>query len=198
MIQAFTHDIKRLIEVTPVQNVGGEVILAKVYLDGDYKGIANTVRPEEDSGQVLLELQNDIAGSQDINIIIYGKNRFEETYTQLKQQMVSVPGSSVVSETISFDPQDYDEFNVEFGGNSVDVNSVTVLKRQYETVEGLVIGGQANEKIVVPCDFRRFAPDEDYHIVFVAEGTGVVGRELLHLFAKDGYSFGDNEESNDI
>jgi hypothetical protein len=189
MIKAFTQDIQRIIEVTPVQDVSGEVIQAKLYLDGCYKGLANTIRPEEDSAQVLLDLNNSASSKEPITATVHGKYRFDDGYTKLKQKTVHVSASSTQTKTISFDPQDYNEFRVLFNNSFVDVKGVTVLKRQYKVTSGIVVGGQAQEKIAVPCDFRRFVPAPDYHIIFVAEDTGVIGRDMLSLFANDGYGF---------
>lgn len=188
MIKAFTQDIKRIIEVIPVQDVSGEPIYAKLYLDGCYQGIANTVRPDEDSAQVIITADNTTGTPVDTTLTIYGKYRFQSAFNQLEQTTVTINPGSNIKKTVAFNPEDYDEFKTSLG-TPINLNSIEILKRQYQTVDGIVIGGKAKEAIAVPCDFRRFEPDEDYSIVFVAEQTGVIARDILSLFANDGYSF---------
>lgn len=190
MIQAYTHDIRRNIKVTPVQDVEGEPILAKIYLDGCFKGIANTVGPDPDSAQVILSVSNSTDASIVMSVTVFGKERFSGDYTQIYQQPVNVESSVTGTEKIvTFDPTDYDDFKASIDLNGIIMESLSITQRQFASIEGLAIGGKAGQEIVVPCDFRQFEPDEDYTIVFIAEESGVIAKDILTLFAKDGYSF---------
>lgn len=190
-IKAYTEDIQRGISVTPTVDITGQTVLAKVYKDGVYVGIANTVRPDPETSTATLNITNANAGALNRIVTILAKYRHETVYTSIKQQTINVaPGTA--NYEVSYDQKDKEDVKLEINESALTlVNSVSLEQAQFNDLVGLVVGGAANEEVVIPCDFRRFEAGSDYSLVFVAANYGVIGRDVLILFDKDGYGLGD-------
>lgn len=187
-VKAYTEDIQRAISVTPTVDITGQTVLAKVYKDGEYAGIANTVKPEPATASAVLSINNGGAGAEQVTVTILTKYRHEEEYTEVHSEVIDVAVGSAEYE-VTYDQQDKEDVKAvlsDIGANCV-VESLSVQQSQFTDLEGIVVGGAADEEVVIPCDFRDFEPGDDYSIVFVASNYGVIGRDVLILFGKDGY-----------
>jgi len=193
MISAFTHDVKRSIEATPSEDITGLTVLAKVYQETDegivYKGIANTVKPDPETAKVTLNVSNTNGASEDLLVTVRAKYRYEDAYTQVAEETLSIAVSAGADYEVAFDMGDYDDVQVEIltVPSGVHIINHQVDKSQFSSLVGVVVGGGAEEAVVIPCDFRAFEAGE-YSIVFVAEGYGVIGRDILVVYGADGYS----------
>ena len=185
--KGYTSDIQRAISITPKVDVTGQVILAKVYKNGEYIGLANTVKPDPDEASAILSITN-TGATENVTVTINAKMRHEDTYAQVTQEVLSVVNGTN-EYTITYDQKNNEDVEAvvsAIGANCV-VNSIKVQQSQFHDLNGVVIGGPAEQEIAVPCDFRPFEAGDDYTIVFVATDYGVIGKDILLLFAEDGY-----------
>lgn len=188
MIKAYKPDIRRVITTTPKVDVTAETILAKVYKSGEYQGIANTVRPDPEEATANLNITNGGGGAKDVVVKVLTKYRYEDEFTEILTETISVAVGTADYQVL-YDQEDKEDVKVliDSVGNCL-INSLDVQQSQFNELEGLIVGGSADEPIDIPCDFRRFEPGDDYTIVFEASNYGVIGRDIMILFANDGLS----------
>jgi hypothetical protein len=199
MIKLYQSDIKRNVYTTPTVNVSGEIILAKLYKGTEFKGILNTVKPDPETASAVLTIDNDSGGDVDITVTILGKMRWEDTWTQIHQEVVSALGNGTPTDyTVSFDQSDYDDIRLEYSGvvANVVVSASTIENSPFSSLTGVVVGGDAGVQITIPCDARAFESGDEYSVVFEAEQTGLIGKERAVVFGKDGYSVSTTDETS--
>lgn len=195
MVKAFVKDVQRLIEVTPTQDCVDELIRASVYLHGKFIKEVNQVLVDRQQSRAVVEVVNSGDEAINVTVTVRGKNINEENFvTVVHEETVSVAvGSQTIS--FSFDDSLFRDLKVSCGPQAdivVEAISVSKVDRDFDP-EGVVVGGVSGEKIVIPCDFRGMDASDDYSIVFSAENVGVIARDRLLLFDKDGYGTGDEE-----
>ena len=188
-IKAHIQDISRVVSVTPPFDVTGQLITAHVYKDGDYMGVAKTVKPDVSSA-VKMNISNNGGGLEAIRIRVLAKLRYQENYTEVANEFINIEVGTGDYE-VRFDQEDKINIRVEFSdvGANLFVNSFNVESKQYTSIEGLVVGGEAGVEVAVPCDFRGFEPGDEYSLVFVAENYGVLAKEILIIYDGGGYGF---------
>lgn len=193
-VKAFTSDKQRVISTTPTVNVSGQVILAKVYEGTKYLGIANAVKPDPATARITITYT--MSGlNPAAQVIIEAKYRYESAWTAISTTFHVLTEGVGNTLNLTYDMEAYDDVRVRLGsgwGATQYATGIDIEKAQFTSLDGMVVGGVANEQIDIPCDFREFEAGER-SIVFEAADYGVIGRDVLVLFGADGYSLGEDD-----
>lgn len=198
-VTLYTQDAKRPISIYPQMDCTDAVIQARLYnlKDNTFIGFANSRKPFDEDlflGRVTLNI--DLHKSIEVNLSVMAKMRTESVFSEIKSetQVVSTGDYSATDYeiTMDFNPNEYEDFAFSYTfttgveGDHYDLNKVYLETYPISNLDGLIVGGGTGEEIVVPLDGRTFEPGT-YSIVFVAEGVGVIARDIAILYSKNAY-----------
>ena len=197
MIKAYNTDIKRLVTITPGQDVTGRVIWASVYFGDRFVKTVNNVVPALTRTYATVVGRNNGGEPQGITLRVEGRFLNQTDWNVINEwNTVLDPGE--VFETIrrQYDRTGYRDVQVKLSGvgEDVEISEYYLSKSDVEIQDGLVLGGDAGEEVVIPCDFTGLAPASGYTLVFEAQDIGVVGKDMLIVYNEDGYTFDTDEE----
>lgn len=186
MVKAFNRDEVRNITIKPSINCAGRVIHAHAWLSNKRLKQLNQILVELPKKKVIVSINNPSQDVTQLVIKVYGRTLNTDKFIDLVAlRMVSaVPGSS--QEVIEFESSLFSSYKVSTNSPEKLTTDITIEDVPRSIPAGAITGVGEGESLTVPCNFFGLPSSDEYSIVFFAEGVGVVSREKLLVYDKDG------------